>query len=143
MYVGNTDNAEYTERENNLMNRCLRLIQGKGREASEVKEADYASPSEEMTDMSTSMISSIVSNTTISELCSPERAPLPGECAPSPLAPAIPQGPRDPDLVLYVPDMEEIRISPVIARKGYLNVLDNKTHGWKKRWVVSRFSFFY
>lgn len=46
-------------------------------------------------------------------------------------------GPRDPELVLYVPDMEEIRISPVVARKGYLNVLEHKTHGWKKRWVVS------
>jgi hypothetical protein len=32
--------------------------------------------------------------------------------------------------------MEEIRISPVIARKGYLNILEQKTNGWKKRWVV-------
>lgn len=62
-----------------------------------------------------------------------------GECpvAPSPQAPSSPPGPRDPNLVLYVPEMEEIRISPVIARKGYLNVLEHKTHTWKKRWVVS------
>jgi kinesin family protein 1 len=32
--------------------------------------------------------------------------------------------------------MEEIRISPVVARKGYLNILEQKTNGWKKRWVV-------
>lgn len=38
--------------------------------------------------------------------------------------------------MLYVPEVEEIRISPVIARKGYLNVLEHKTNGWKKRWVV-------
>lgn len=86
--------------------------------------------------MSTSMVSSILSGNT-SELYSPERAALPGECAPQPPLLASPQGPRDPELVLYVPDMEEIRISPVIARKGYLNVLEHKTHGWKKRWVVS------
>lgn len=85
--------------------------------------------------MSASMLSSIVSGTGSIELCSPERAALPGECAPLPL-PAEPQEPRDPNLVLYVPEMEEIRISPVIARKGYLNVLEHKTHGWKKRWVV-------
>jgi len=39
-------------------------------------------------------------------------------------------------LVLYVPEMEEIRISPVVSRKGYLNILDNNIGAWKKRWVV-------
>lgn len=86
--------------------------------------------------MSTSMMSSIVSGGSV-ELYSPEKVTLSGECVPMPTTiPASPPGPRDPELVLYVPDMEEIRISPVIARKGYLNVLDHKTHGWKKRWVV-------
>jgi len=42
----------------------------------------------------------------------------------------------EPQLVLYVPEVEEIRISPVISRKGYLNILEHKTNGWKKRWVV-------
>lgn len=102
---------------------------------SNIKE-DVSSPSEEATEMSTSMLSSMVSNSSI-ELCSPERAALPGECAPFPQISPIPPAPHDPDLVLYVPDMEEIRISPVVARKGYLNVLEHKTHGWKKRWVVS------
>lgn len=63
-------------------------------------------------------------------------------------------------LRLYVPDLEEIRISPVVARRGtdfcgilqancpnennfaipfvgYLNVLEHGGSGWKKRWVVS------
>lgn len=43
-------------------------------------------------------------------------------------------------LPLYVPDCEEIRVSAAVARKGYLNVLQHKTHGWKKRWVVSYLS---
>lgn len=84
-------------------------------------------------------MSSMVSGGSV-ELYSPEKVTLSGECVPAPPTPASPPGgPRDPELVLYVPDMEEIRISPVIARKGYLNVLDHKTHGWKKRWVVSKF----
>lgn len=43
----------------------------------------------------------------------------------------------EPQLVLYVPEVEEIRISPVVSRKGYLNILEHKTNGWKKRWVVN------
>ena len=38
---------------------------------------------------------------------------------------------------LYVPEVEEIRISPVVSRKGLLNVLDDRTNTWIKRWVVS------
>lgn len=53
--------------------------------------------------------------------------------APAPLGSS---SPSKENLVLYVPEVEEIRISPVIARKGYLNVLEHKTNGWKKRWVV-------
>ena len=56
--------------------------------------------------------------------------------APAPLGSS---SPSKENLVLYVPEVEEIRISPVIARKGYLNVLEHKTNGWKKRWVVRTF----
>lgn len=48
----------------------------------------------------------------------------------------------EPQLVLYVPEVEEIRISPVVSRKGYLNILEHKTNGWKKRWVVNILSRF-
>lgn len=41
------------------------------------------------------------------------------------------------ELVLYIPEIEEIRISSIVARKGFLNVLEQKTNGWNKRWVVS------
>lgn len=129
-------NCDYTDRESDLLNKCVRLIQGRGKDNGGNKDNDITSPSEDVTEMSSSMISSMVSGGSI-ELCSPERAALPGECAPFPPSPASPPGPRDPELVLYVPDMEEIRISPVVARKGYLNVLEHKTYGWKKRWVVS------
>lgn len=58
--------------------------------------------------------------------------------APAPLGSS---SPLKDSIVLYVPEVEEIRISPVIARKGYLNVLEHKTNGWKKRWVVSIYLF--
>ncbi|XP_050470318.1 kinesin-like protein unc-104 isoform X4 [Bombus flavifrons] len=90
------------------------------------------------------------SKSCILRLSSPERARLqelqesilasesanqPCTIAPAPLGSS---SPSKENLVLYVPEVEEIRISPVIARKGYLNVLEHKTNGWKKRWVAVR-----
>ncbi|EDX15672.1 GD11925 [Drosophila simulans] len=50
--------------------------------------------------------------------------------APAPAThPALP-------LRLYVPELEEIRVIPVVARKGLLNVLEHGGSGWKIRWVV-------
>lgn len=97
------------------------------------------------------------SKSCIFRLSSPERARLqelqdsmlagessashgPGSVAPAPHSLGS-TSPLKESLVLYVPEVEEIRISPVIARKGYLNVLEHKTNGWKKRWVVSVDSF--
>jgi kinesin family protein 1 len=37
---------------------------------------------------------------------------------------------------LYVPEIEEIRVSPMISKKGYLNCLEDRTGCWVKRWVV-------
>ncbi|XP_057320312.1 kinesin-like protein unc-104 isoform X5 [Microplitis mediator] len=115
-----------------------------------------SSSQESVTHLSTSNSSDIQpagiivrrSKSCIFRLTSPERARLhelqesmmAGDSSQSSLAPA-PLGSTSPlkeNLVLYVPEVEEIRISPVIARKGYLNVLEHKTNGWKKRWVAVR-----
>ncbi|GAB1608050.1 kinesin-like protein unc-104 isoform X2 [Argonauta hians] len=47
------------------------------------------------------------------------------------------------DQQLFVPDIEEVRISPIVSRKGYLNFLEEKTNGWTKRWVVVRRPYVY
>lgn len=61
-------------------------------------------------------------------------------CKPCEISSPCEQHQSQPPLVLYVPELEEIRITPIIARKGYLNILEHRTNGWKKRWVVSTFS---
>uniref|UniRef100_A0A182SXD6 PH domain-containing protein n=1 Tax=Anopheles maculatus TaxID=74869 RepID=A0A182SXD6_9DIPT len=53
-------------------------------------------------------------------------------------APAPAPQTQELSLRLYVPELEEIRVSPVVARKGYLNVLEHGGSGWKKRWVTVR-----
>ncbi|KAK2187726.1 hypothetical protein NP493_156g05028 [Ridgeia piscesae] len=42
-------------------------------------------------------------------------------------------GVYDEKEALYAPIVEEIRVSPVVSRKGYLNILEEKTSGWRKQ----------
>ncbi|XP_016988777.1 kinesin-like protein unc-104 isoform X4 [Drosophila rhopaloa] len=131
---------EYNQREQDLMLKCLKLVQGRytKSEASDTQTQSDVSPSDEgCADMTVSCISSnsMENNKFVNRrrLCSPDRADAPnGWEAPAPATqPALP-------LRLYVPELEEIRVSPVVARKGQLNVLEHGGSGWKKRWVIVR-----
>ncbi|NWU92514.1 KIF1B protein, partial [Upupa epops] len=44
---------------------------------------------------------------------------------------------------LLVPDIQEIRVSPIISKKGYLHFLEPHTNGWVKRFVVVRRPYVY
>lgn len=153
--IANPDHSEYSDREVALLTKYIRLIQGCHATSNvppPTANSNLATPSDDVTDMTASILSNATTVSNQLELCSPppERAAGPGEFAPVPPSSSGAQqqvgplqspqggGQRDGELVLYVPDMEEIRISPVVARKGYLNVLEHKTHGWKKRWVMVR-----
>nr|XP_006820456.1 PREDICTED: kinesin-like protein KIF1A-like [Saccoglossus kowalevskii] len=39
---------------------------------------------------------------------------------------------------MFVPEVEEVRVSPIVSRKGYLNFLEEKVSGWNRRYVVVR-----
>ncbi|XP_030368966.1 kinesin-like protein unc-104 isoform X10 [Scaptodrosophila lebanonensis] len=122
---------EYNQREQDLMLKCLKLVQGRYHKSEPVDpqtQSDVSPSDEGCADMTVSCISS-----NSMELCSPDRADAPnGWEAPAPATqPALP-------LRLYVPELEEIRVSPVVARKGLLNVLEHGGSGWKKRWVIVR-----
>jgi kinesin family protein 1 len=41
----------------------------------------------------------------------------------------------------YIPSIEEVRVSPVVSRRGYLNFLEEKGTGWVKKFVVCYFDF--
>ncbi|XP_063696569.1 kinesin-like protein unc-104 isoform X4 [Culicoides brevitarsis] len=126
---------ELTPQEQELVLKCVKLIQGRiGKDDKEPNNKNTlqvdASPADEGC---ADMTASYISGNSI-DLCSPERADVPnvwGE-APAPvISPELP-------LRLYVPELEEIRVSPIVARKGYLNVLEHGGSGWKKRWVIVR-----
>lgn len=140
---------EMTEKERELATKYIKLIQGRIPSKEPILLTDVSPGEDTITDLSVSMMSSVISSSS-QELSSPERARLQElqesilasesanqtcTVAPPPLGSS---SPSKENLVLYVPEVEEIRISPVIARKGYLNVLEHKTNGWKKRWVAVR-----
>jgi kinesin family protein 1 len=41
----------------------------------------------------------------------------------------------------YIPSIDEVRISPVVSRRGYLNFLEEKGTGWVKKFVVRMIKF--
>ncbi|XP_066994575.1 kinesin-like protein unc-104 [Anabrus simplex] len=136
---------EMTEKEQEIATKCIKLIQGRipSKDLQMSKHEADVSPSEDT--QVDSMVSSVISTSSV-ELSSPEKQ---ARCVPLEQF-VFPSGPRGDastptpmncstdQVVLYVPEMEEIRISPVVARKGYLNILEHKTNGWKKRWVAVR-----
>nr|CAD7588872.1 unnamed protein product [Timema genevievae] len=132
-----TRSHDFTKSEKEVCNMVAK--EGRASPAAEfpLTKLSDVSPSEDTTDMSVSIISTASSI----ELNSPEKSGCPAPeqqmvvCAP-PAPP--PPGSQATGLVLYIPEMEEIRISPVVARKGLLNILEHKTNGWKKRYVAVR-----
>ncbi|KAM9761879.1 kinesin-like protein KIF1A isoform 24-T26 [Menidia menidia] len=48
-----------------------------------------------------------------------------------------------PRIYKYVPDIQEIRVSPIVSKKGYIHFLEPHTNGWVKRYVVVRRPYVY
>ncbi|XP_019752709.1 kinesin-like protein KIF1A isoform X8 [Hippocampus comes] len=48
-----------------------------------------------------------------------------------------------PRIRRFVPDIQEIRVSPIVSKKGYLHFLEPHTNGWVKRYVVVRRPYVY
>ncbi|XP_038222793.1 kinesin-like protein unc-104 isoform X5 [Zerene cesonia] len=136
---------DMTPRERELATKFVKLIQGRIGSNKEVETAvSPATPVDEgvSADISTPSLLSSIHSASSFELCSPERALL--EKSMSGWGCGLGAGGAPGALVgpgsgaLYVPECEEVRVSAAVARRGYLNVLQHGTHGWKKRWLVVR-----
>ncbi|XP_044097934.1 kinesin-like protein KIF1A isoform X14 [Neovison vison] len=74
---------------------------------------------------------------------SPEPEPVPeadSKKLPSPARAT--EADKEPQRLL-VPDIQEIRVSPIVSKKGYLHFLEPHTAGWAKRFVVVRRPYAY
>ncbi|XP_049629285.1 kinesin-like protein KIF1A isoform X6 [Suncus etruscus] len=73
---------------------------------------------------------------------SPEPELLPDVDPKKPLSPGRTEADKEPRRLL-VPDIQEIRVSPIVSKKGFLQFLEPHTAGWAKRFVVVRRPYAY
>lgn len=50
---------------------------------------------------------------------------------------------RKPRTCTFIPNIQEIRVSPIVSKKGYLHFLEPHTSGWVKRYIVVRRPYVY
>ncbi|XP_057189314.1 kinesin-like protein KIF1A isoform X6 [Triplophysa rosa] len=43
----------------------------------------------------------------------------------------------------FIPNIQEVRVSPIVSKKGYLHFLETHTNGWVKRYIVVRRPYVY
>ncbi|XP_067134761.1 kinesin-like protein unc-104 isoform X2 [Centruroides vittatus] len=136
---------EMTEKERELITKCITLIQShipsKPPPTGNTKKDTVMTPDENDIISSASSMQSSITSSSSQEILSPEQNNsilsenninnLKTSKAPT-------TNSHNNGKLLYVAEVEEIRVSPVVSRKGYLNCLDDKTNSWVKRWVVVR-----
>ncbi|XP_051752741.1 kinesin-like protein KIF1A isoform X17 [Ctenopharyngodon idella] len=76
------------------------------------------------------------------------RPPTPRSRAVSPIPESETEGKKSPQQSrsrthTFVPDIQEIRVSPIVSKKGYLHFLEPHSNGWVKRYVVVRRPYVY
>ncbi|XP_026119716.1 kinesin-like protein KIF1A isoform X10 [Carassius auratus] len=76
------------------------------------------------------------------------RPPTPRSRAVSPIPDSETEGKKSPHesksrTHTFVPDIQEIRVSPIVSKKGYLHFLEPHSNGWVKRYVVVRRPYVY
>ncbi|XP_075881848.1 kinesin-like protein KIF1A isoform X8 [Nelusetta ayraudi] len=155
-----------TERQRELATKCLRLLlHSFNREYSHVCVSASESKISEMSvttlkeSLSVSAFNTITPSSTCPSLVEGYRStdlrpPTPRSRAVSP-GPDTPQGAEakksvgggatesKPRIRRFVPDIQEIRVSPIVSKKGYIHFLEPHTNGWVKRFVVVRRPYVY
>ncbi|XP_060886555.1 kinesin-like protein KIF1A isoform X9 [Labrus mixtus] len=155
-----------TERQRELAAKCLRLLTHSfNREYSHVCVSASESKISEMSvttlkdSTSISTLNTIIPSTTCPSLVdgcysnTELRPPAPRSRAVSPTpdkqqdqeAKKSVNGASDtkPRIRRFFPDIQEIRVSPIVSKKGYIHFLEPHTNGWVKRYVVVRRPYVY
>jgi kinesin family protein 1 len=123
-----TENVECDERQQLLLQKCIKLLSGIGN--SGLMNPITPASADENSNMSISQYS-------INSVSTPSLTDIPNQEWQTTVKQVTEKQP-DQQIQCFLPDLEEICLSPIITRKGYLNVLEHGSGGWKKRWVVVR-----
>ncbi|XP_056276947.1 kinesin-like protein KIF1A isoform X4 [Pseudoliparis swirei] len=143
-----------TQRQRELAAKCLRLLMHTfNREYSQVSSSASESKLSEMSaslmsDCSSPGLSTLTPSSTCPSLVEGNydirhTEPSSGASTPD----LDPYSPVDRKKALrgctFVPEIQEIRVSPIVSKKGYLHFLEPHTSGWVKRYVVVRRPYVY
>uniref|UniRef100_A0A8C2CH85 plus-end-directed kinesin ATPase n=1 Tax=Cyprinus carpio TaxID=7962 RepID=A0A8C2CH85_CYPCA len=140
------------ERQRELAAKCVRLLMHTfNRQYSQVSSSLSESKLSEMSasllrDRSSSPLSTLTPSSTCPSLVdghydSPDLRSVGAEANSGASSPDLdPFSPieRKPRSCTFIPNIQEIRISPIVSKKGYLHFLEPHTNGWVKRYIVVR-----
>uniref|UniRef100_A0A3P9M376 plus-end-directed kinesin ATPase n=1 Tax=Oryzias latipes TaxID=8090 RepID=A0A3P9M376_ORYLA len=123
-----------TERQRELAAKCLRLLTHSfNREYSHV----CVSASEsKISEMSVTVLKDSPSTYALNTI-------TPSSTCPSLVEGSYIKADLKPATRRFVPDIQEIRVSPIVSKKGYLHFLEPHTNGWVKRFVTVRRPYVY
>uniref|UniRef100_A0A8C2DVR4 plus-end-directed kinesin ATPase n=1 Tax=Cyprinus carpio TaxID=7962 RepID=A0A8C2DVR4_CYPCA len=143
------------ERQRDLAAKCVRLLMHTfNRQYSQVSSSLSESKLSEMSasllrDSSSSLLSTLTPSSTCPSLVdghygSPElRGAETNSGASSPDLDPFSPIERKPRSCTFIPNIQEIRVSPIVSKKGYLHFLEPHTSGWVKRYIVVRRPYVY
>ncbi|XP_026104844.1 kinesin-like protein KIF1A isoform X2 [Carassius auratus] len=144
-----------TERQRDLAAKCVRLLMHTfNRQYSQVSSSLSESKLSEMSasllgESSSSHLSTLTPSSTCPSLvdghyCSPElRGAETNSGASSPDLDPFSPIERKPRSCTFIPNIQEIRVSPIVSKKGCLHFLEPHTSGWVKRYIVVRRPYVY
>lgn len=128
------NNGELNDRQRELVVKCLKYLSGDSGTASIISSTNTS-----ITPISTEENSNMsISQYSINSASTPSLSDMTNEWHLQKSAQLNDQKSAETHIQYFMPDLEEICLSAMIARKGYLNVLEHGSTGWKKRWIVVR-----
>ncbi|XP_040204862.1 kinesin-like protein KIF1A isoform X3 [Rana temporaria] len=156
-----------SERQKELAAKCLRLLTHTFNREYTYSHVCVSASESKLSEMSVTLlrdpslpgigISSLTPSSTCPSLvegryCTPESSPQPLSLAYSPER-DLPSPAKELQMspntglkiptCMFVPDIQEVRVSPIVSKKGYLHFLEPHTGGWVKRYVVVRRPYVY
>ncbi|XP_031437359.1 kinesin-like protein KIF1A isoform X6 [Clupea harengus] len=149
-----TPNLPYTpilalpnDRQKELTLKCLRLLMHTfNRQYSQVSvSASESKLSALLRDSSSSALSSLTPSSTCPSLLDSHYGNTDFRCDSGASSPDLdPFSPDDRKTKLtFIPNIQEIRVSPIVSKKGYLHFLEPQASGWQRRFVVVRRPYVY
>ncbi|XP_051990115.1 kinesin-like protein KIF1A isoform X4 [Xyrauchen texanus] len=153
--VANLGLASTNERQKELAAKCVRLLMHTfNRQYSQVSSSLSESKLSEMSasflrDSSSSTLSTLTPSSTCPSLVDGHygntdfRGAEANSGASSPDLDPFSPVERKPRSCTFIPNIQEIRVSPIVSKKGYLHFLEPHTNGWVRRYIVVRRPYVY